>query len=54
MDYGARSLKGQITQAGRLGAGWTVIVDGTSATVREQGKDDWTTPLDGLVDRIAG
>jgi histidyl-tRNA synthetase len=54
MDYAARSLKGQITQAGRLGAGWTVIVDGGSATVREQGKDDWTTPLDGLVDRIAG
>ena len=54
MDYAARSLKGQITQASRLGAGWTVIVDGARATVREQGKDDWATPLDGLVDRIAG
>ena len=54
MDYAARSLKGQITQASRLGAGWTVIIDGARATVREQGKDDWATPLDGLVDRIAG
>ena len=54
VDYAARSQKGQITQAGRLGAGWTVIVDGTSATVREQGKPDWTTPLDALVERITG
>ena len=54
MDYAGRSVKGQFTQAGRLGAGWTVIVDGDQATVREQGKEDWTTPLDALVDRIAG
>jgi histidyl-tRNA synthetase len=54
MDYAGRSVKGQIGHAGRVNAGWTVIVDGTTATVREQGKDDWTTPLDGLVDRIAG
>jgi histidyl-tRNA synthetase len=54
MDYAGRSVKGQLTQAGRLRAGWIVIVDGASATVREHGKDDWTTPLDALVDRIAG
>ena len=54
MDYAGRSVKGQFTQAGRLGAGWIVIVDGNLATVREQGKEDWTTPLDALVDRIAG
>jgi histidyl-tRNA synthetase len=54
MDYAARSAKGQLTQAGRLGAGWTVIVDGAQATVREQGKDDWATPLDALVERITG
>ncbi len=54
MDYAGRSVKGQFTQAGRLGAGWTVIVAGGQATVREQGKEDWTTPLDALVDRIAG
>jgi len=35
MDYAGRSVKGQLTQAGRLGAGWTVIVNGGQATVRE-------------------
>jgi histidyl-tRNA synthetase len=54
MDYADRSLKGQLTQAGRLGTGWTVIVDGGNATVREPGKEDWTTRLDDLVDRITG
>jgi histidyl-tRNA synthetase len=54
MDYAGRSVKGQLTQASRLGAGWTVIVDDGKATVREQGRDDWTAPLDGLVDTIAG
>jgi histidyl-tRNA synthetase len=54
MDYGGRSQKGQIGQAGRLHAGWTVIVDGGQATVREPGRDDWTAGLDELVDRISG
>ena len=54
MDYGGRSPKGQVTQAGRLGAGWTVIVDGDQATVRESGRADFTVPLDQLVDRISG
>jgi histidyl-tRNA synthetase len=54
MDYGGRSQKGQIGQAGRLGAGWTVIVDHGRATVREPGRDDWTASLDELVDRISG
>ena len=54
MDYGGRSQKGQLGQAGRLGAGWTVIVDGAHATVREPGRDDWTAQLDELVDRISG
>jgi histidyl-tRNA synthetase len=54
MDYGGRSQKGQLGQAGRLGAGWTVIVDGGRATVREPGRDDWTAGLDELVDRISG
>jgi histidyl-tRNA synthetase len=53
MDYCGRSVKGQLTQAGRLGAGWTVIVDGAEATVREPGKEDWTAPLDTVVDAIA-
>ena len=54
LDYAGRSQKGQITQAGRLRAGWTVIVDGAQATVREHGKDDWQTSLDDLVERISG
>jgi histidyl-tRNA synthetase len=54
LDYAQRSLKGQLTQANRLGAGWTVIVDGARATVREPGKTDWEAPLDGLVERITG
>ena len=54
MDYGGRSQKGQIGQAGRLRAGWTVIVDGGRATVREPGREDWTAGLDELVDRISG
>jgi histidyl-tRNA synthetase len=54
MDYGGRSQKGQLGQAGRLGAGWTVIVDGGHATVREPGREDWTTSLEDLVERITG
>jgi histidyl-tRNA synthetase len=53
-DYAERSVKGQLTQAGRLGAGWIVIVDGDEATVREHGRPDWTAALDGVVDRISG
>ena len=54
MDYGGRSQKGQLGQASRRHAGWTVIVDGGRATVREPGRDDWTAQLDELVDRISG
>jgi histidyl-tRNA synthetase len=54
MDYGGRSPKGQITHAARIGAGWTVIVDGGRATVREPGRQDWSAPLDEVVDRISG
>jgi histidyl-tRNA synthetase len=53
MDYGGRSQKGQLGQARRLGAGWTVLVDGGHATVREPGREDWTATLDELVDRIS-
>jgi histidyl-tRNA synthetase len=54
LDYAGRSVKGQLTQAGRLRAGWTVVVEDAHATVREHGKDDWTTPLDTLVEQLAG
>jgi histidyl-tRNA synthetase len=54
LDYAGRSLKGQVTQAHRLGAGWTVVVADSRATVREPGRPDWTASLDELVDRLAG
>jgi histidyl-tRNA synthetase len=54
MDYAGRSQKGQLSQAGRLHAGWTVIVENGQATVREPGRVDWAASLDQLVDRIAG
>ena len=39
-DYAQRSLKGQLTQAGRLGAATTVVVDHRRATVRRPGSPD--------------
>jgi histidyl-tRNA synthetase len=54
LDYAGRSVKGQLNQAHRLGAGWTVIVADSKATVREPGRPDWTAALDELVDRLAG
>ena len=54
LDYAGRSLKGQVTQANRLGAGWTVVVSDSRATVREPGRPDWSASLDELVDRLAG
>jgi histidyl-tRNA synthetase len=39
-DYAARSLKGQLTQAGRLGAASIVVVDARRATIRRPGSED--------------
>ena len=39
-DYAGRSLKGQLTQAGRSGAHTTVIVGTDGATLRRQGQQD--------------
>jgi histidyl-tRNA synthetase len=39
-DYAKRSLKGQLTQAGRLGARVTIIARGDGATVRRGGEQD--------------
>ncbi len=41
-DYAGRSLKGQLTQAGRLGADVTVVVGVDSATIRRPGSADET------------
>jgi histidyl-tRNA synthetase len=47
-DYAGRSLKGQLTQAGRLGARTTVIVDAAGARVRRDGAEE-RVALDDLV-----
>jgi histidyl-tRNA synthetase len=44
-DYAGRSLKGQLTQAGRLGARLTVVAGAETATIRERGKEDVEVPL---------
>jgi len=51
-DYAGRSLKGQLTQAGRLGARTTVVVGSSEARVRRSGAEDETVPLDRLRERL--
>ncbi len=51
-DYAGRSVKGQLTQAGRLGAATTVLVDRRHATMRRPGSDDETVDLDELPARL--
>ena len=48
IDYAGRSLKGQLTQAGRLGAATTVIVKNGEALLRRAGTEDEVVPLDAL------
>ena len=48
IDYAGRSLKGQLTQAGRLGAATTVIVKDGEALLRRAGTEDEVVPLDTL------
>jgi histidyl-tRNA synthetase len=47
-DYAGRSVKGQLTQAGRARAELTVIVRGDGATIRRAGLDDVEVPLERL------
>jgi histidyl-tRNA synthetase len=51
-DYAGRSLKGQLTQAGRLGAEVTVVVSSEGATIRRTGTQDETVALDELAARL--
>jgi histidyl-tRNA synthetase len=51
-DYAARSLKGQLTQAGRLGAEVTVVVRADGATIRRPGSDDESVAHDELLARL--
>jgi histidyl-tRNA synthetase len=53
-DYAGRSLKGQLTQAGRLNAATTVIVGPEQATIRRAGRDDEAVPLDELAGKLHG
>jgi histidyl-tRNA synthetase len=48
-DYAGRSLKGQLTQAGRSGAQTTVIVGEQGATLRRQGRPDEPVAHDDVV-----
>ena len=52
VDYAGRSLKGQLTQAQRLGAHTTVVVEGDRATIRRRGESDVAVPAGELVDRL--
>jgi histidyl-tRNA synthetase len=52
IDYAGRSIKGQLTQAGRVGAQTIVVVDAHGATIREQGAQDETISLAALPARL--
>ena len=52
-DYAQRSLKGQLTQAGRVGAGTTVVVDHRRATIRRPGSPDEDVTHDELPGRLS-
>jgi histidyl-tRNA synthetase len=51
-DYAGRSLKGQLTQAARLGAGTTVIVHADGASVRRSGEKEESLPLEEVPARL--
>ncbi len=53
-DYAGRSLRGQLTQAGRLGAGVTVVVGAADATIRRAGTADETVPHAEVLARLSG
>jgi histidyl-tRNA synthetase len=53
-DYAGRSLKGQLTQAGRLGAVVTAVVDADHATLRQAGADDESVAHADVVETILG
>jgi histidyl-tRNA synthetase len=51
-DYAGRSLKGQLTQAERLGAAVTVFAGPDGGTIRRPGAADVQVSYDELVDRL--
>ena len=48
-DYAGRSLKGQLTQAGRTHAHTVVVITERSASVRREGAAEQLVSLDDLV-----
>ena len=52
-DYAGRSLKGQLTQAARLGAAATVVVGPERATIRSAGAADEDVRYDEVVARLS-
>jgi histidyl-tRNA synthetase len=52
-DYAGRSLKGQLTQAGRSGAGTVVVVGAQEATIRRAGTADEAVAHGALVERLS-
>ena len=52
-DYAGRSLKGQLTQAARLGATTTVVVGRERASIRRAGAGDESVPLDEVSAKLA-
>jgi histidyl-tRNA synthetase len=53
-EYAGRSLKGQLTQAGRLGARVTVVVGAEGATLRAPGRKDEPIGHAEIVGRLSG
>ncbi len=53
-DYAGRSVKGQLTQAGRLGAQTTVVVGPETAMLRRAEAADETIPHAEIVGRLLG
>jgi hypothetical protein len=49
MDWAGRSVKGQLSQASRTGAGTTVVVGADGATIRRTGVPDETVGLGEVV-----
>ena len=52
-DFAGRSLRGQLTQAGRLGARATVVVGADAAMLRRAGSADEPLPLDAIVGKLS-
>jgi len=51
-DFASRSLKGQLTQAARLGASSIVVVRARDATIRRVGVPDEEVALEDVVERL--